>query len=78
GEHYYDQTAPNGVWTFTGTKGLEVTQKFDEATTDFAWVYAYPDYLNDLETEVWFKPVTLAPNQSASIKYTIEVRPMPK
>jgi hypothetical protein len=78
GEHYYDQTAPNGVWTFTGTKGLEVTQKFDEATTDFAWVYAYPDYLNDLETEVWFKPVTLESGQSASIKYTIEIRPMPK
>ncbi len=74
GEHYYDRDAPNGVWTFSGTKGLEVTQRFDEATTDFTWLYAYPDYLNDLEAEIWRKPVVLAPGESVTLQHELEVR----
>jgi hypothetical protein len=78
GEHYLDQGAPKGTWTFTGTKGLEVTQTFDDAAVDFTWLYAYPDYLNELEAEVWAKPMTAAPGQTVSFSHSIEVQPMPK
>jgi len=78
GEHYLDQNAPKGAWVFTGTKGLEVTQTFDDAKLDYAWLYAYPDYLNDLEAELWMKPVTVAPGESVSFAHSITVGPMPK
>lgn len=78
GEHYLDQNAPKGSWTFTGGKGLEVTQTFDDAKLDFAWLYAYPDYLNELEAELWMKPVLVGPGESASFSHTITVGPMPK
>ncbi len=78
GEHYLDQNAPNGAWVLTGTKGLEVTQSFDDAKLDYAWLYAYPDYLNELEAELWMKPVTLAPGECVSFTHSITVGPMPK
>jgi len=75
GEHYLDQRAPKGAWTFTGSKGLEVTQTFDDEPLDFAWLYAYPDYLNNLEAEIWLKRLTLAPGESIILRHTLEVRP---
>lgn len=78
GEHYLDQKAPKGSWTFTGTKGIEVTQAFDDAQLDFAWLYAYPDYLNELEVELWAKPVVLAPGESTAFTHTLEIRPAPR
>jgi hypothetical protein len=74
GEHYLDLKAPKGRWSFTGAKGLAVTQTFDDGQLDFAWLYAYPDYLNDLEAELWAKPVTLAPGESTTFTSVIEVR----
>ena len=78
GEHYYDEHAPIGEWTFTGSKGLQVTQRFDDAVTDYTWLYAYPDYLNDLEAEVWNKPVTLGPGETATMTHDLEIQPIPK
>jgi len=78
GERCLDQNAPKGSWTFTGTKGLEVTQTFDDAAVEFTWLYAYPDYLNELEAELWAKEVTIAPGETASFSHSIEVQPMPK
>jgi hypothetical protein len=78
GEHYLDQKAPKGSWTFTGTKGLEVTQTFDDGQLDFAWLYAYPDYLNELEVELWAKPMILAPGESVTFRHTLEVRRAPE
>ena len=78
GERYLDQNAPKGSWTFTGTKGLEVTQTFDDAAVEFTWLYAYPDYLNELEAELWAKEVTIAPGETASFSHSIDVQPMPK
>lgn len=75
GEHYLDQQAPRGAWTFAGSKGLEVTQTFDDDTLDFAWAYAYPDYLNDLEAELWLRRTTLAPGESITLRHKLEVRP---
>ncbi len=74
GEHYHDHNAPHGEWRFTGDKNLEVIQRFDDAQLDFAWIYAYPDYLNDLEMEVWATPALLEPGQSTTFAHEIEVR----
>jgi hypothetical protein len=68
GERYLDRDLPAGSWTFSGTKGLEVTQRFDEAPMDFAWLYAYPDYLGELELELWAKPVMLDPGASMAFR----------
>jgi hypothetical protein len=73
GEHYLDQNAPKGSWTFTGPKGLKVTQAFNDSQIDFTWVYAYPDYLNDLEAEVWAKPVTVGPKESVMLSNRLEI-----
>jgi len=78
GEHYYRENAPAGAWAFSGTKGLEVTQRFDEAQLDFAWVYAYPDYIGDLEVELWAKETMVEPGATAAFTCRFEVGPMPK
>jgi hypothetical protein len=78
GEHYLDQKAPKGSWSFTGAKGIEVTQTYDDGQLDFAWVYAYPDYLDELEAELWAKPVTLGPGESTTFTVALEVRPASK
>jgi len=73
GERYLDRNTPKGSWTFTGPKGLKVTQSFEDSQTDFTWLYAYPDYLNDLEAEVWAKPATVAPKENVMFRNRIEV-----
>ncbi len=73
GEHYYDLNAPKGEWRLSGDNGYEVVQRFEDETLDFAWLYAYPDYLNDLEAEIWRKPVTLQPKESTTFEYEMEV-----
>ena len=52
----------------TGTKGLEVTQRFDESQMDFTWLYAYPDYLGEVEVEVWAKPAVIEPGAGMTSK----------
>ena len=78
GERYLKENVPAGSWTFSGTKGLEVTQRFDESQMDFAWLYAYPDYLGELELELWAKPVVIEPGASMAFRQEIEVRPAAK
>ena len=78
GEHYHRENAPAGAWTFSGTKGLEVTQRFDEAQLDFGWVYAYPDYIGDLEVELWAKETMVEPGATSAFTCRFEVGPMPK
>ena len=73
GRHFYDQDVPAGTWTFSGTKGLKVTQTFDDAATDQAWVYAYPDALNEVEVEVWAKAVTLQAGESVTVTRDLRV-----
>lgn len=74
GEHYLDQKAPKGSWTLSGAKGLEVTQRFDDAQVDFTWLYAFPAVLNDLEAEVWAKPVTVAPGETHTFAHELEIK----
>ena len=76
GEHYRGGNTPSGAWTFTGSKGLQVTQTFDPAQVDFTWLYAYPDYLNELEVQVWAKPVPLGPGEIFTFSHQLTVRPV--
>ena len=73
GEYYRKQNTPNGTWTFQGSKGLQVTQTFDPNQIDYTWLYAYPDYLNELEVELWARPITLNPGESVTFANDIEV-----
>jgi hypothetical protein len=75
GEHYYGQNAPDGAWTLSGTKGLEVIQRFDNEHIDFTWLYAYPDTLGELELELWAPRAELGPCESVTLSHEIEVRP---
>jgi len=75
GEHYHDQSAPNGSWTLSGSKGLEVTHAFPTEDLDFTWLIAYPDTLGQLEAEVWLKRKMVEPGQSLTLRQTLEVRP---
>ena len=75
GEHYYDLDAPDGAWTLAGTKGLEVTQRFDNEGVDFTWLYAYPDTFGELEAELWAPSAELGPCESTTLSQEIEVRP---
>lgn len=73
GESYRDQNAPNGAWTFTGTKGLAVTQTFDPEQVDYTWLCAFPASLEALESEVWAKRVMLQPNETMTFTTALEV-----
>lgn len=73
GERYSKQNAPNGSWTFTGTKGLRVTETFDDASTAFARLYAYPADLNELQTEVAAKTATVPPGKSIEQSVHLEI-----
>ncbi len=74
GEKYMDTDAPKGEWRLAGDKGVEIIQRFPDEEVDFAWLYAFPDYLNDLEAEVWAKPVMLEPGHSKTFIHEIEVQ----
>ena len=73
GEHFYAEDAPDGQWTFSGTKGLEVTQSFDNSQVDYTWAYAYPDYLGEVELEVWAPRTELQPGESITVHQALEV-----
>jgi len=75
GEHYYDQRAPANSWSFTGSKGLTVTQSFDSEQVDFGWLYAYPDSLEELEVELWAERREVGPGESLVFETTLEVGP---
>lgn len=74
GAYFLDRNAPDGAWTFTGTKGIEVVQRFDAKNLDFAWVYAYPESLGQLDAELWRERITLAPGEEAALEHSLEVR----
>jgi hypothetical protein len=73
GLHFRDEAAPDGAWQISGTKGFTVTQTWDDAAADFAWVYAYPERLGVFEVEVWNKPVDLAPGEETFLRHTLSV-----
>ncbi len=74
GEYYRKEETPDGEWIFTGSKGLQVTQKFDKEQIDFTQLYAYPEDLGELEVELWIKPKVLDEGQSITFKQEIKVQ----
>jgi hypothetical protein len=75
GEHYRDQDTPAGAWTFTGSKGLRLTQRFPDADVDFTWLYAYPTTLGELEIETWTHRRVLQPGESLTLAAEYEIAP---
>ena len=73
GEHFYDQDAPDGEWSFRGDKGLRLTQRFDPEAVDFTWVYAFPASLEQFDLEVWAHATVLEPGGSLVFEQEIEV-----
>jgi hypothetical protein len=73
GEYYLDQRAPRGAWTFQGTKGPRITQRWDDSMLDFAWLYAYPDDLDVLDAELWRKRETVAPGEAIFLEHELEL-----
>ena len=74
GRHYYDQQAPAGEWTFSGTDGLDVTWRFDNDEVDFTWLIAYPEDLQVLETEVWSPRTLLDPGAELVLHHELEIK----
>ncbi len=74
GIHYYRDDRPLGSWTFSGSKGLQLTQSFDPDEIDFTWLYAYPATLGEFEVELWANRATLQPGESVEINQSLEIR----
>jgi hypothetical protein len=74
GEKYRDRRAPKSEWILRGEYPLEIVQAFQDEELDFAWLYAYPDYLNDLEAELWAKPALLEQGEEYSFSMEWEIR----
>ncbi len=73
GQRFYRSACPDGSWTFKGTDGLQLTQRFDNKTVDFTWLYAFPADLDELEVELWAKPVIIPPGESAFFEHELEL-----
>lgn len=75
GEHYLDDGAPDGAWTFRGHEGPVVTQRWDDDMLDFAWLYAYPEDLDTLEVELWRERESVAPGEAIHLEHTLKLHP---
>ena len=73
GIHYYDASVPDSQWTFTGTKGIEVTQSFDNDAYEYAWLYSYPETLNELEAEIWTPKLQFEAGESKTFTHTLQI-----
>ena len=74
GEYFRSQDTPRGSWTFTGSKGLQLIQRFNSDRIDYAQLYAYPEDLGELEVELWVERTVLKPGQSVTLDQEIEIR----
>lgn len=74
GEYYRSQNAPKDGWTFTGSKNLSLIHRFKNEQIDYAWLYAYPEELGELEVEIWAKSAILHSNEKIELYQEIEIR----
>jgi hypothetical protein len=74
--HADTKTLPAGEWAFSGSKGLKVTQRFDKETVDLAWLYAYPEELQELEVEIWRVEEEIPPGESVTLRHELEIQPV--
>lgn len=73
GAHFRKDATPGGAWTFTGTQGLRVTQRFDNTEVDFTWLVAYPEELETLEAELWRKSEVVPAGGEISLTHTLVI-----
>lgn len=73
GQYFYELDAPDGSWNFSGPKGVVVTQAWDPADFEHAWLYSYPAVHNELEAEIWTAKLHLEPGQSRTFSHSITV-----
>ncbi len=76
GIRFNDQDVPEGGWTFRGDKGLKVEESFDDTEVDYAWIYSFPESLNELESEVAIKARDLEPGESIVFERRFEISPV--
>lgn len=74
GEAFYRGRRPDGSWTFSGDKGLEVIQRFSKEAVDFTRVRVYPVDLNELEIELSGHETTLQPGKTVRLEQELEIR----
>jgi len=74
GEHFYREDLPDGEWTFRGSKGVTLIQRFPVEQMDQCWLYAYPEDLGQLELELWMHRTALDPGETLELKQEIELR----
>ncbi|MFO7973485.1 MAG: DUF4838 domain-containing protein [Candidatus Hydrogenedentota bacterium] len=74
--HADTKTLPAGEWTFSGSKRLQVTQRFDPETVDLTWLYAYPEELQELEVEIWRMEEAIPPGKSVVLQHELEIQPV--
>ncbi|QDU44628.1 hypothetical protein Mal52_31140 [Symmachiella dynata] len=73
GVRYAQERRPRGDWSFSGTKGLRVTQRFDDENLDFTRLAAFPEDHNSLDVELWTRERTLKPGESMILEHNITV-----
>lgn len=73
GQYFRRDDTPDGSWTFTGSKGLAVTQRFDAAQVEAAWLCAYPEDLGEIEAEIAAKPVTAGSGETVAFVQDLDV-----
>ncbi len=74
GMRFYDADAPAGAWTFRGTKGLKITQRFEEGAVDFGWLHGYPQEHNELHAELWGMRLKLPAKGTLTFRQSLEVQ----
>ncbi|GEM_PF-193549 len=75
GQYFYNEEAPAGSWTFSGDKGLLVTQSWDPEEFEHAWLYSFPVTQNELEAEVWTGKLHIEPGESRTFSHSITINP---
>ena len=73
GKPFYRQHCPDGAWTFSGDKRLEVVQRFPTSSVGFTRLCAYPADLNELEVELSSPNLVVQPGEAARLEHKLEI-----
>ena len=74
GQRLFQKEVPAGSWTFSGTKGVKLTQRFKPAQVERTWLYAHDATYNMVEVEVWAPGQSIAKNKSVELDLELELQ----
>ncbi len=74
GKRFFQKEVPAGAWTFSGTKGVKLTQRFKPAQVERTWLYGYDKDFNMVEVEVWAPGQVIAAGKSVELDLELEVQ----